>query len=878
MFSAIKKLFSGDQTGKASDPVMQQTTAKQVAASEMLKMDFQIERDAILVHQKAESRREVLELIAATMLERGYVSAPYADALETRENTATTYLTNGFAIPHGVNEAKSLVLKTGLVVVQLPEGVQWNDNGDITHMAVGIAATGSEHIEVLQKLTAVVMDEQLAAHMGSKATVDEIASALGQSQPAVLVELETQHNFDVEKSCFIVDESGLHARPASLLVKMAREFSDTELWIAKRGRQIKVKSMTELLSLGAVFGDELTISAIGPQAAEAVETMVAAITRGLDSKDDLTTTNNNDYQPVSALTDLQNAAGRQILKGIPASPGVALAKAFIMASTSGGAIARTGKSASEELNSLNAALAEAETQLKALHDNVALSSPIEAAIFQAQAELLNDSAILDDVKRLIQEGNSASWSWNQTIDVQATTLEANESERIRARAADMRDVGNRVLNLLQGTTTEIIWPNEPFVLIAKELTPSQTAQLGQKSVKAICTENGGATSHMAILARALGIPALVGVGSDLLKSVQDQEMVVVAPQNSQLILSPDAGTIQQAELCIAQWFTIQEQEFANKDKPAITRDGVEIEVVCNIASAQDAEKVVTHSGAGVGLLRTEFMFEAASEEPTVEAQVQELTGIVKTLGTRPLIVRTSDIGGDKPVTWLRQPKEENPFLGVRGIRLSLRHQAVFKRQLKAIYQVAKNQVAKEGATGIHIMFPMISSLVEWHQAKNIADEVRQSIDAPEVPLGMMIEVPSAALLAEHFAKEVAFFSIGTNDLTQYTLAMDRMNPELSDPMDNYNPALLQMIAMTTRAADNAGKWVGVCGNLVAEPDLARMLIGLGVKELSVSPVNVPAVKELVRSVDSKALKIMAERALQAATPEQVKDIINTTFH
>ena len=258
--------------------------------------------------------------------------------------------------------------------------------------------------------------------------------------------------------------------------------------------------------------------------------------------------------------------------------------------------------------------------------------------------------------------------------------------------------------------------------------------------------------------------------------------------------------------------------------------------------------------------------------------MQELTGIVKTLGTRPLIVRTSDIGGDKPVTWLRQPREENPFLGVRGIRLSLRHQTVFKRQLKAIYQVAKNQVTDEGATGIHIMFPMISSLVEWHQAKNIADEVRQSINAPELPLGMMIEVPSAALLAEHFAKEVAFFSIGTNDLTQYTLAMDRMNPELSDPMDNYNPALLQMIAMTTRAANNAGKWVGVCGNLVAEPDLAKMLIGLGVKELSVSPVNVPAVKELVRSVDSKALNTMAERALQAATAEQVKDIINTTIH
>lgn len=879
MFSSIKKLFTGNQTTK-KDVVNQATLNQenqpvQAKPVEEKNAGFQIEHDAILTNQKAENRREVLALIARIMKEKGYVSADYTDALEAREQAVSTYLINGVAIPHGVNEAKSLVAKTGIVIVQLPEGVQWNDNGDIVHLAVGIAAKGSEHIEVLQHLSTVVMDEARTTHLGTKATVKDIASAISltgnTSSPDVVIETETR-SFDAEAQCIIVDESGLHARPASLLVNMAKQFPAAEIWITKGTQQVKIQSMTKLLALGAVYGDTLTISVSGEGASEAVDHIVAAIKKGLDSESEQTGAN-SDYQPAENIVELKAPKGRQLLKGIPASPGIALANAFIMADSQEFNINQKGGSATEEQTSLEKALKEAQVQLQELHNSVAKSSPNEAAIFAAQAELLGDTELLDEAQKLIQEGSSAAWSWHKTIDAQVTTLEANDAERIRARAADMRDIGERVLNILQGTVSEINWPEEPFVLIAKELTPSQTAQLGKQPVKAICTELGGATSHMAILSRALGIPALVGVGAELLQSVQNNELVAVAPQTGDLILSPDSETVEKVEACISQWQAIQEKEFAGKDKPAITQDGVEIEVVCNIASADDAEKVVPHGGAGVGLLRTEFLFETASEEPTVEAQVQALTEIVKPLGSRILIVRTSDIGGDKPVSWLSQPKEENPFLGIRGIRLSLRHPDVFKRQLEAIYQVAKNQVAEEGATGIHIMFPMISSLDEWHQAKNLAEEVRQSIGAPEVPLGMMIEVPSAVLLAEHFAKEVAFFSIGTNDLTQYTLAMDRMNPELSDPLDNYNPALLQMIAMTTKAANAAGKWVGVCGNLVAEPDLAKLLIGMGVKELSMSPVSVPAVKELVRSTNYDSLQRMAEEALEAATPSEVKDII-----
>ncbi len=877
MFSRLTKRFGLPAKAEAeTKPAPEPTTASATgqASVEQTASSFKIEADAILINQRIASRKDALALIAAKMLEKGYVSSAYLEALEARERAVSTYLTNGIAIPHGVNEAKSLVAKTGVVIVQIPEGVVWNDKGDRVFLAVGIAAAGNEHNEVLQKLTGVVMDEALATHLGTEADAGTIAEALGHSLPTKSTEaLVTE--FDASTGCVIVDAAGLHARPATILVQMAEEFAGTDIWLTKGDLQAKMDSMTRLLSLGIVHGDSIAVSATGPRAQEAVSRIAAAIAKGLDPVEGSGTTN-NDYQPLDELLELTNPQGRALLKGIPASPGIALAEAFILDSATEFHIGKEGAGATHERGLLDAALQQAHEQLLAVKDDVAARSPAEAVIFLAQAELLRDTNILTEAQKHLDDGASAAWAWQQTIDREASIMEDSAAERIRARAADLRDIGRRVIAILQGGQTELTWPDRPFVLISKELTPSQTAELSKKPVRAICTELGGATSHMAILARALGLPALVGVGSELLTTVKAGEAVAVAPQSDLLILSPDAETIRQVEDCIHQWHRVQEREFASKDEPAITRDGAEIEVVCNISSAADADKVSQHGGSGVGLLRTEFLFETAKAEPDVETQAAELSKIARSIGTQTLIVRTSDIGGDKPVSWLKQPKEDNPFLGVRGIRLSLRHTDIFKRQLEAIYRVAKAQVAELGSTGIHIMFPMISALHEFQQAKALAQEVRQAVGAPQLPLGMMIEVPSAALLAEHFAREADFFSIGTNDLTQYTLAMDRMNPDLLMPQDNYSPALLHMIAMTTKAANAAGKWVGVCGNLVAEPDFAKILIGLGVKELSVSPVNVPALKELVRSVDRSQLESLVQKALQAGTPEEVKTIIRDT--
>jgi phosphocarrier protein FPr len=405
--------------------------------------------------------------------------------------------------------------------------------------------------------------------------------------------------------------------------------------------------------------------------------------------------------------------------------------------------------------------------------------------------------------------------------------------------------------------------------MAKDLTPSQTAGLQGLNVRGICTELGGPNSHMAILARALGIPAVVGLGEGSLADIENGELIIVDPQASSIYVDPDEATQNHGTEWIAQWEQIRKAEGAQKHKPAETQDGHRIDVVCNIAKPEDAKLVLENGGEGVGLLRTEFLFESSPAEPTVEEQCESLKAIIRELGSRPLIVRTADIGGDKPVSWMHIPHEDNPFLGMRGVRLSFKHHDMFRRQLEAIYQAAIWQKETTGSTGLHIMFPMIGRMSEWKKARDIAEKVRVQLSAPRLPLGIMIEVPSAVMIAEHLAKDVDFFSIGSNDLTQYTLAIDRGHPDLCCEADSYHPALVRLIEMTVKAAKTHGKWVGVCGNAAANPNLATLLVGLGVSELSVSPTNVAAVKNIIRAVNYSKLQEKAHKALQLDSSEAV---------
>ncbi|WP_022940424.1 phosphoenolpyruvate--protein phosphotransferase [Psychromonas hadalis] len=864
--SFLKKLFS-NTTSKAkaeihSEPLaLVPETAPQKVAVIAPKM-LTVEPQQIHLQQTFSSKSEVLNLIAKSMSELGFVSDNYLDALTEREEKVSTYLINGVAIPHGVNAAKSLVIKTGVVIVQIPAGIVWNAQGDIAKLVVGIAASGDDHLSLLQKLTAVVMDEDLSERLANTLDAKQIIDALGAA-PAQQTMLKK--DFAITASATVVDEAGMHARPASLLAEQAALYENTEIRLRNDKRSANAKSMAALLTMGAQQGDAIVVSAQGVQAQIAVESLAGLINAGLDNDD---ANENANYNPLAGLPALVAPVGNAVLKGLAASPGIALASSYLLKKISR-EIIQKASDADKELNALQHARTEAILQTDLLHQKLLEKAPNEAAILKAQKQLINDETIVEESHSFISQGNSAAWSWQQAIESQIAALSSVEDERLRARIADLADVRERVINVLQPSITEIIYPKSDFILLANDLTPSQTAGLEGLPIKGIATELGGPNSHMAILARALGIPAVVGIGAGQLMRIEDNQQVIVDPQAATVIITPDKATQTQATQCLKTWKEMREQEALQQHDPAITLDGRRIDVVCNIAKPQDVFSILEHGGEGAGLLRTEFLFEASTQEPTVDEQMQALKTISSELAGQKLVVRTADIGGDKPVSWMNMPHEDNPFLGVRGVRLSFEHEEMFKRQLEAIYRTAIWQHQEIGKCGIHIMFPMIAKMSEWRRARDLAESVRVQFNAPVLPLGIMIEIPSAALMADNFAKEVDFFSIGSNDLTQYTLAMDRLNPNLCNEADSYHPSLLRLIAMTVKAADEHGKWVGVCGNMAADPNIACLLVGLGVHELSVSPADVPAVKNVIRSVSFEKLQKKAQKALQMCSSESV---------
>ncbi len=824
---------------------------------------LQISMNDILLSQVAESKDAALAIVAKTMLNNGYVKEDYLPALKMREEQVSTYLINGVAIPHGTKEAKSKIEKTGIIIAQFPDGVIWNDAGDKVYLAVGIAAKGDEHLDILAKLTGIVMDEELSKKLGTTATAQEITAALGQ-EVSITNDLSV---LEVQAEVAIVDEAGMHARPATIIAQMAESFTKTVIHLTKDGKTVSALSSASILTLGGSKGDKLIVSASGDEAEKAVDEIAKAIAAGLDNEQSA----NNTYNPLEGLAAIENPKGEQIIEALSASNGIAKAKIFVFEEEDLD-IQKNTTDLNNEKNSLHSALSKAQNQLEELYEQVKQKSQEDAIIFKAQQQLLKDNSIIRSAEDIILAGHSAAWAWDTALKDQIAALEAIDDERIRERAADMRDIANRVTRILTNKSDKIHFPDEEFILVAKELTPSQTAYFGNAKIMAICSQFGGPNSHMAILSRALGIPALVGAGDGLLSRVKNDDMAILDASAAKLIINPDDETLNKADKLIAKWHEIKDIEASAKMEEAITTDGHKVHIVCNIASVNDAKSVLENGGEGVGLLRSEFLFEASSREPSLEKQFEALKEIVAPLEDKTIIIRTADIGGDKPVSWLDMPKEENPFLGIRGVRLSFKHEEMFKNQLRAIYKTAIWQEENGIKSNIHVMFPMIATLNEWQKAKSIATSIQEELNAPKLPLGIMVEVPSTAILADYFAKDVDFFSIGSNDLTQYTLAMDRLHPELAKDADSYNPALLRLIDMTIKAAKANNKWTGVCGNMAADPHMASILIGLGVEELSVSPVNVPALKLLVRSSSLQELQNRAQAALSCTTSQEVHDL------
>jgi phosphotransferase system enzyme I (PtsI) len=562
------------------------------------------------------------------------------------------------------------------------------------------------------------------------------------------------------------------------------------------------------------------------------------------------------------------------LRGLAASPGVAIAHALQFRLATLVCERCTVPDPSAEWSRFEEALALAREQLQSVIARTqAESSVAHASIFEAQMMMLADPELLGTVRAAVQtERLNAESALLDAARGYAQMLEALEDEYLRARAADVRDVTDRVLRILLGISESLLPQMTGLcVVLARDLTPSDTVMLDKSLVLGFCTATGGETGHTAILARGLGLPAVVGAGPAVL-DVPDGTTVVLDGTCGQLIVDPDEATILAYGSQRAGTPTHLSEARTRAAEPAVTRDGRRVAVSANIGSVEGARAALEAGADGVGLLRTEFLYLERGQFPGEEEQYLAYRAITDAFGARPVILRTFDIGGDKDLPYMALPREENPFLGMRAIRLCLARPELLRPQLRAALRAAVGRNLK-------LMFPMVATLGEIRAARRILEGCRAELAAAgqclpaQVEVGIMVEVPAAALMADRLAAEVDFFSIGTNDLSQYVMAADRTNTSVSALASAFQPAVLRLVRDVIEAAHRQGKWVEVCGELASEPLAIPILLGLGLDEFSMNAAAIPLVKQIIRTLTVAETKALAPEALALDTPEEVQALV-----
>ncbi|HNW43725.1 MAG TPA: phosphoenolpyruvate--protein phosphotransferase, partial [Elusimicrobiales bacterium] len=651
----------------------------------------------------------------------------------------------------------------------------------------------------------------------------------------------------VSDGAVIPNTSGLHARPAATLARLARGYQ-CDLRLRKGAALANIRSVSAIMGLDIRKGDKVYLVARGADAKAAIAALLPALEQGLGEEAAAAPAVKPPARPAPARPAAAGDPGQ--LTGIGASAGLAAGKAFLLRAADA-SVPEFGGTPEQERSALQAALAAARLQLCALQDRLTAAGETgQAGIFGAHLELLSDPDLLELADSAIAKGRSAAYAWKEAFTAHAARLAGMPNELLAARAADLRDVGRRTLALLTGgAQPDLAAAPAGSILLAEELTPSDIAALDRARVLGCATVGGGATAHIAILAQSFGLPLVVALEPRLLQVAAGSELILDGTKGI-LRLNPSAAELAGAAARLAAETGRKAAEAQAAGQPAVTLDGHKVQVFANIGSADAAPAAVKLGAEGVGLLRSEFLFLDRAEAPSEDEQAEAYGAAAAALGKeRPFVIRTLDVGGDKQAPYLDLPKEENPFLGERGIRVSLDRPELLRTQARAILRAA-------AAGDVRIMFPMITGIEEYRAARAIVLAEARQLGLAPVPVGIMIEVPAAAVLAEVFAREADFFSIGTNDLTQYTLAMDRGHPKLAGKADALHPAVLRLISMVAEAAHTHGKHVAVCGGLAGDPLGFPLLLGLGVTELSVSAPAVPAVKAAVR-----ALKLEDCRAL-----------------
>lgn len=695
-------------------------------------------------------------------------------------------------------------------------------------------------------------------------------------QPIMLINLATNPDLIADVNTAPVQASleselitvpnthGLHARPAALLNAIARKYSNNEILMLKGEQSANVKSVVSLLSLSVQYQDQISILVKGDNAAAIIHELQTSL---LAMHDDV---NENPTPPIKAATNVESKVENGKYHGVVGSTGLAVAK-LIQQTGVQFKYERFAADAEAELAQLNQVIKslmdELEAEIKGLsHQEVAHKN-----ILSAHLMILTDPELATNAKNLIMDGQSAAFAWDKATNESCEVLVATGNELLIERQSDLIDVRDRVLGAICGSGNKVTQTYfEDVILIADDFTPSQVIAMSDK-VKGLVSVRGGVTSHVSILARTRGIPLLVGVAKEILQESIDKMVILDTVAVATLNAQPSSDELKAATDEVIKRAEILRIAKESSNLPATTIDGYQVNCLANIGNVKEAQIAAKNGAEGVGLFRTEFMFLETKEAPSEDFQYQEYIDIDKALGHKPFVIRTLDAGGDKKIPYIAQMHEDNPMLGVRGVRLCLANRELFKTQLRAILRT--------NAANIKVMIPMISKLSEYRAVKQMFEEIKTELGVTvNIQLGIMVEVPSVAFMSEAFAKEVDFMSIGTNDLTQYVMAVDREHTELAKDVDHLHPAVITAIAATARGANKHSTYLSVCGLMASEKLAIPVLIGLGIKHLSMTVSAIPENKAFIRTLTYAQCKEVAEHCLGLTTAIEVREYLKSQFN
>ena len=702
----------------------------------------------------------------------------------------------------------------------------------------------------------------LAAKQKQLLAISGDSSPVADTSPAEATDTDT-----VETRLVIRNRIGLHARPAAKFITTAAKFHSV-ITVFKGGKSASARSINQLATLAALKDDEIRVRAVGPDAKDAIAAIEILNAQNFGENDEEIS---EAPKPAAALTVVVK---KGLVYGIPASAGVAVGRAHLHRPMLPKIETCNVDNPEAEIARLTGALNGAREQIAMLGAKAKKAGAEgKTTIFDFHRLILDDPDLVKNAQNTIgKERINAEAAWLRVMHTAVDAYRLLDNVYMRARASDVIDAGNRVFRQLTGEAETSLTLEAPAVIVAHDLFPSEVARLDPQKVLGLVTAVGGSNSHAAILARSLGIPAVVGAGSAV-ASVTQGAVVALDGDNGRIWLSPGQKVRKELKVRRARWLEKKRRLRKSGHRPAVTTDGVTIRITANISAPHDALQAFDQGAEGVGLFRTEFLFQQRRSAPTENEQYAAYVAAARAMKGHPVVIRTLDVGGDKPLPYVVLPAEDNPALGTRGIRFCLAHSDVLRPQLKALLRAAREE-------NIKIMFPMVAQLAELRAARALLEEARRELgkegiicDRP-AEIGIMIEIPSAVAMADRLAKEADFLSIGTNDLTQYVMAADRANAAVAPLCDSFHPAVLRMVRTAVDAGHRAGVPVGMCGEMAGNPDAAPLLIGLGLDELSMNARCMSEVKAVIRKRSAAKCRKLAEIALESADGDGVRKLLS----